>query len=87
MALGLSIEQASKELDQIKRFWVLLPDVPLFEEWERVVKAYRVSGKNTHDARLVAAMHVHGIHSILTFNGNDFARYTDITVVDPATLG
>jgi predicted nucleic acid-binding protein len=50
------------------------------------VKAYRVSGKNTHDARLVAAMHVHGIESILTFNGNDFGRYTGITAIDPAAM-
>lgn len=84
--LGLSTEEATKELDQIKRFWVLLPDLPLFEEWERVVKVHRVTGKSTHDARLVAAMHVHGIRSILTFNENDFARYTDITVINPVTL-
>lgn len=85
--LGWTIEQATKEFDQVKRFWVLLPDVPLFEEWERLVKAYRVSGRNTHDARLVAAMHAHGIGSILTFNVSDFTRYRDITVIDPANLG
>jgi predicted nucleic acid-binding protein len=84
--LGLTIEQAAKELDQIKRLWLLLPEIPLFQEWERLVRAHRISGKNTHDARIVAAMHVHGIDSILTFNVNDFARYTDITVIDPATL-
>lgn len=84
--LGLTVEQATKELDQVKRFWVLLPDVPLFDEWERLVKAHRVSGKNTHDARLVAAMHMHGIESILTFNVKDFVRYGDVTVFDPATV-
>jgi hypothetical protein len=63
--LGLTVEQATKELEQIKRFWRLLPDVPLYEEWERVVKMHRVSGRNAHDARLVAAMHVHGIDKIL----------------------
>lgn len=84
--LGLTIEEAARELNQIKAFWVLLPDRPLFEEWERLVKAHRVSGKNTHDARLVAAMHVHGIDRILTFNGIDFSRYTDITVIDPSAI-
>jgi predicted nucleic acid-binding protein len=84
--LGLSIEEATKELEQIKRFWVLVPDVPLFEEWERLVKAHRVSGRNTHDARLVAAMHIHGIEKILTFNVKDFVRYRDITVLDPADI-
>jgi predicted nucleic acid-binding protein len=85
--LGLTIEQATKELEQIKRFWGLLPDVPLYEEWERVVKMHRVSGRNAHDARLVAAMHVHGIEKILTFNVKDFVRFGDITVLDPASVG
>jgi len=84
--LGLTIEQATKELEQIKRFWGLLPDVPLYEEWERVVKMHRVLGRNAHDARLVAAMHVHGIEKILTFNVKDFVRFGDITVLDPARV-
>jgi predicted nucleic acid-binding protein len=85
--LSLTVEQATKELEQIKRFWGLLPDVPLYEEWERVVKLHRVSGRNAHDARLVAAMHVHGIDKILTFNVKDFGRFGDITVLDPASVG
>jgi len=84
--LGLTIEQASKELDQVKRFWALLPEVSLLEEWERLVKSHRISGRNAHDARLVAAMRLHGISRILTFNGSDFTRYKDVAVVDPATL-
>ena len=48
--------------------------------------AYRVAGKNTHDARLVAAMVVHGVSSILTFNIQDFTRYAEITIFDPRTL-
>ena len=85
--LGLTVEQATKELEQIKRFWGLLPDVPLYEEWERVVKMHRVLGRNAHDARIVAAMHVHGIEKILTFNVKDFVRFGDITVLDPASVG
>ena len=42
-----------------------------------------VSGKKTHDARLVAAMTVHRIDHILTFNTDDFARYTGIQVLHP----
>ena len=84
--LGFTIEQAAAEVNSLKRLFVLLPEAPLLQEWERVVTAYRASGKNTHDARLVAAMLVHGIGSILTFNVPDFARYTEITVVDPKTL-
>ncbi|HKV48296.1 MAG TPA: hypothetical protein VJN69_09410 [Candidatus Acidoferrales bacterium] len=74
------------EIGALKRFFVLLPELPLREEWERLVATYRVSGKNTHDARLAAAMAVHGVNSILTFNTDDFARYPGISVLDPRTL-
>ena len=84
--LGFTVEQAAEEVNALKRLFVLLPEAPLLQEWERVVTTYRVSGKNTHDARLVAAMIVHRIGSILTFDVQDFARYTEITVVDPKTL-
>src|ERR1019366_7519195 len=83
--LGLTSEQTAREIDQIKRLWTLLPEVPLFEEWERLVRTYQVCGRNTHDARLAAAMYVHGIENILTFNGKDFVRYTEIKVIDPAS--
>jgi predicted nucleic acid-binding protein len=56
------------------------------DEWRRLVGAYAVSGKNAHDARLVAAMKVHGITHILSFNSGDFARYPEVTVIEPSTL-
>jgi predicted nucleic acid-binding protein len=69
-----------------KRLFTLLPEAPLQSEWERLVTTYRVSGKNSHDARLVAAMMVHGIGSVLTFNVQDFTRYASITVLDPSLV-
>lgn len=80
--LGFSTEQANGEVDALKRLFVLLPEIPLQEAWERLVADYRVSGKNAHDARLVAAMVVHRIESILTFNVPDFMRYGEIRVLD-----
>jgi len=44
------------------------------------------SNDRAHDARLVAAMNVRGVSHILTFNGADFSRYTNITVIDPNSL-
>ncbi len=81
--LGLTAENAVKELDHIKQFWTLLPELPLFEEWKHLVTTYRLSGKNTHDAHLVAAMRVHRVDTILTFNAGDFIRYKGITVLHP----
>jgi hypothetical protein len=36
--------------------------------------------------RLVAAMLVHGITHILTFNTKDFARYSEIIAVNPTKM-
>jgi predicted nucleic acid-binding protein len=47
--LGFTTEQAAAEVDTLTRLFVLLPEVPLLQEWRRLVTAYRVSGKNTHD--------------------------------------
>jgi predicted nucleic acid-binding protein len=64
-----------------------LPDSDaVYPEWRRIVTAHGVCGKTTHDARLVAAMVVHGVKHILTFNVDDFARYTGIEVLHPGKL-
>jgi predicted nucleic acid-binding protein len=63
--LGLPINQAIQEVTRIKRAFNVLDDVPaIFPEWERLVAQHRVAGKATHDARLVAAMHLHGLSHI-----------------------
>lgn len=84
--LGMTVEQAMGQLLALKRLFTLLPEAPLQSEWEQLVTTYRVSGKNSHDARLVAAMMVHGTRGILTFNVQDFARYAGILVLDPRTI-
>jgi predicted nucleic acid-binding protein len=85
--LGLKIEEAARELQGIKTIVSNLPDTPeILTEWEKLVIQYRVSGKQAHDARLVAAMMVHGVTRLLTFNIDDFKRYTDITAVHPTSI-
>jgi len=83
--LGFSPSEAMEEIRAIKQLFILLPEVPLHEEWERLVVTYSVSGKNTHDARLVAAMIVHEVNAILTFNMQDFTRYP-ISVLNPVDI-
>jgi predicted nucleic acid-binding protein len=85
--LGMTTTQAQAELARIKSLFRLLPDTPaIYNEWETLVGRHRVSGKNTHDARIVAAMNVHAITELLTFNGGDFKRYSGINVVSPADV-
>jgi predicted nucleic acid-binding protein len=65
----------------------LLPDsLAVHQEWRKLLVTYNVSGAQVHDARLVAAMRVHGVKQILTFNERDFARYTGIEAVHPRTV-
>ena len=83
--LGLSPAEAAADLARYEALMPLLPDPPgLLPVWKQLVLTYAVLGKKAHDARLVAAMHVHGITHILTFNGADLARFPGITVLTPA---
>lgn len=85
--LGLSVAQAEVELVGLKNLFVLFSDTPeIFSEWERIVLQYRVSGKQAHDARLVAAMRVHNLTHLLTFNTADFKRFSFITAVSPQAI-
>lgn len=85
--LGLSIAEALAEVTKLTALFPLFPDTPaVYPEWLRLVGAHHVSGKTAHDARLVAAMAVHGVTHLLTFNTADFARFPGITILDPATV-
>lgn len=82
--LGLSVKQTSAELTRIKSVFHLLPDSPaIYPEWEKLVTQHAVLGKNVHDARLVAAMTVFGLDTLLTTNKPDFKRFAGITAIEP----
>lgn len=85
--LGMMPAVVARELRRLKRMFDLLPETPaLYSFWESLVVRYRVSGKSAHDARLVAAMQLHGLTAILTFDKRGFSRYPEIEVVDPAGI-
>ena len=91
--LGFSPSDATRAVNRFEALFPLLPEVPLYAEWKRLVSTHGVSGKEAHDARLVAAMLTGGLSHIVTFNGKDFARYAapapqgeGITVVDPSSI-
>ncbi|HMV85276.1 MAG TPA: type II toxin-antitoxin system VapC family toxin [Blastocatellia bacterium] len=86
--LGLSTAEAQAELTRIKSLFRLLPETPtIYGEWEKLVTQYAVAGKNSHDARIVAAMRIHGVSHLLTFNVADFKRFKNlITVFSPSEI-
>jgi predicted nucleic acid-binding protein len=86
---GLAPANADRLLRLVERLFPLLPDSPaVYPEWRRLVVACGVSGVQAHDARIVAAMIVHGVTHILTLNTTDFVRYVTIGIVavDPVTV-
>ncbi len=85
--LGMTITQVQAEVFRIKSLFRLLSDSPaIYPVWENLVIQHAVMGKHVHDTRLVAAMTVHSITHLLTFNGDDFKRFQGITVVSPADV-
>ncbi len=82
--LGHSQSEAEEEPRKIETFFTLLPESPELDvQWRKLVTTHAVSGKKVHDTRLVAAMLVHGVTYLLTFNVQDFTRYTEIQVFKP----
>ena len=82
--LGWTPAQAEAAINSLPSVIRLVPETSaVFDEWRRLVVAMAVSGKNVHDAKLVAAMNVNGISHVLTFNEADFRRYAGIVIVRP----
>jgi len=47
------------------------------------LEKYEVKGVQVHDARLAAAMNIHGITKLLTMNTRDFQRFPGIEALQP----
>ena len=80
----MTVAQAVAEVAEVKA--LLRPyrdERTVLDHWENLVAGHDVRGKNAHDARLVAAMRRHGLTHILTFNFQDFVRFTEIKVLTP----
>jgi predicted nucleic acid-binding protein len=85
--LGLAIPAVVAEVEKIENLLMLLPDTPgVYAEWRRIIVDNNVSGVQVHDARLVAIMKTHGVTSILTFDVDDFSRYTGIQATHPRVV-
>jgi len=84
---GLTVDEAEREVQAIEAGMSLLPDSEaVYREWRRIIVQYTVSGVQVHDARLAAAMYVHGVNHILTFNMTDFNRFDGLTALHPGSL-
>jgi predicted nucleic acid-binding protein len=83
--LGLNATEADSEVRAIEEGMILLPDnEAIYREWRRIIVQHAVLGVQVHDARLAAAMYVHGVVHLLTFNVTDFSRFTGLTALHPS---
>jgi predicted nucleic acid-binding protein len=74
--LGMTPARAGAEVRKIEFIFPILEDgLPTYHEWLQIVITFGVSGVQVHDASLIAAMRVHGLTELLTFNVTDFTRY------------
>jgi predicted nucleic acid-binding protein len=84
---GLDPADVDGDLVDFEHGFRVLPEVPdVAERWRSLVREYSVRGRPAHDTRLVALMLAHEVNHILTLNPADFARYAEITVLQPANL-
>lgn len=83
--LGMTTDEAESALLQFSPplFRLLRDERVIYDRWRELVNKHQVMGKQAHDARLVAAMERHGLTSFLTFNVDDFQRYSGIKVLEP----
>lgn len=84
---GLTSQEADRRARILESRLRLLPDnIETHQEWRQLLVSHNVSGVQVYDARLVAAMRVHGVQSILTLNVEDFRRYPSIEALHPAAV-
>lgn len=85
---GLTISAADQQTKLIEAQFDFLPDTEnIYRRWRELVVQYGASGRQVHDARLVAVMLIHNVSQVLTLNITDFERYAGkITAVHPEDI-
>lgn len=84
---GLSPASTREQVaDLHSQFELITETRDTFDIWLNLVTTHQVSGRQIHDARLVAHMHARNIPALLTSNTKDFTRYPGLQLLDPAHL-
>ncbi|TAE59147.1 MAG: PIN domain-containing protein [Nostocales cyanobacterium] len=85
--LGWNIAQTTQAIGMLINQFEILPETPdVFPTWFNLVKNYNISGKRTHDMRILAVMLTHKISNILTLNPKDFIAIPEINVIHPRDI-
>lgn len=85
--LGWTTDDAKNEVDRLESLFVFLKDErTVYSFWIALVTKFSVGGRDSHDARLVAAMDRHSVNHLLTLDRKDFNRFTHKTVWLPTDV-
>ena len=86
--LGVTVEEAARRVRVTEKIVdVVSEPANSYRRWKMLVTRYNVSGRQVHDARLVAIMTALRIRRVLTLNDVDFRRYYPlVTAVTPETV-
>lgn len=82
---GLTPVQAAEKLKDFEGLFPIHTGKPESEYtlWKQLLTTLAIKGVQAHDARLAAFMMANAIPVILTFNGVDFHRFSEIVVQHP----
>ena len=69
--------------DFVRRFRIGDDNRTVTDRLLEIIEQKGVSGKQIHDANIVATMQTYGIAQLLTHNVADFTRYNDLIRVMP----
>ncbi|MDU9048693.1 MAG: hypothetical protein Q3M30_07560 [Candidatus Electrothrix sp. Rat3] len=80
----LSRDLVIKAIRHFEEDFTVFDDTPgVTEQLLELAEAVSVSGKQIHDANIVATMLVNDVHSLLTHNISDFKRFSPYIEVIP----
>jgi predicted nucleic acid-binding protein len=86
-APGLTMATAIADIRRFQSLFEVANDDDLVvERLLQLLIAYPGSGKQVHDANLVATMLVHGVTRLLTYNARDFQRFAAVIELEPLGL-
>ncbi|MGB3777838.1 MAG: PIN domain-containing protein [Tunicatimonas sp.] len=83
----LTPQQALESVQDFQKIMtVVYPNEKSFSQLRTLIQQYNPKGKKIHDYEIAAIAIAHGITLVATFNSSDFAKITEITLVDPQNL-
>jgi predicted nucleic acid-binding protein len=84
---GLPVETVTRRLAFIERFCeVLASDAASYAKWKSLLSKHRIVGVSVHDARIAALMIQQGLVHLVTLNGADFRRFSELVTLTPEEL-